>query len=205
MFGAIPHRKFNGMTQAFELSAPHNRPGCPPPILTQLGPNAFMNATVVPLDATHWNLEFQVSQKAPIGQHSTKFAIGTAEHPEIAIIPVLLNITENVALRPRIVMLDLHEIDSAEIDVYGLETDLLASMLAIPPDQGVRLVSTTQITPNRVRVKLEFDAGMMSTLPKKIRIDVQDLGSLELFCVKAQSTPISPKSLTATGLEGEPQ
>lgn len=192
-FGVLTLRNYQSQVRSLELSA---MTSASPPQLTVVGNPGYVMGSVVPTGPDKWRIEFKLKPDIPIGQYTTTFAIGTAEHPQIAHVPVFVRITENVAIRPTMTMMGTDEADPVTVEIRGVDCDLPASVVSIREVAGVRLVSTQQISPSRVQVSLELSREYRATLPQKIRILAADLGEAELLCIRSSTRPKNDRKVT---------
>ncbi len=199
-FGVLTQRNYRGQVKSLELSSFASAP--PPPQLTVVGQPGYVIGKVVPIEPGKWRIEFRLQPDIPIGQYTTTFAIGTAQHPEIAHIPVFLRITENVALRPTMTMIGADETDPVTVEIRGIDCDLPASIVSVEEIPGVRMISTQQISPSRVQASLELSREYRASLPQKIRFSATDLGEVELLCIRSSTRPKIDRNVTHLSTEG---
>lgn len=187
-FGVISEQKYRGQVRTLDLTANPNFPHpIPVPQLKVIGKPGHITGKVIAGEANHWQLEFGLQPDIPVGQYTTTFSIGTAEHPELAHLPVFLRISENIAIRPVMTMLGAAETEPVSVEIHGVECELPASVVSVCDLPGVRLRHKEQISPNRVRVTLDLGPEFRTALPQKIRIVAAGLGESELLCVSSRS------------------
>lgn len=185
-FGVISQQKYQGQVRALDLVAASNlQAPAPAPQLKVIGGSEQITGKVTATGSNSWRIEFGLSPDIPVGQYTTNFAIGTAEHPEIARIPVFLRITENIAIRPVMTMLGANETEPVTVEIQGVDCELSESIVRVSEDPGVRLIQKLQLSPSRVRVTLDLGPEYRKSLPRKVRLIAQGLGESELLCVSS--------------------